>query len=101
MPLPQEERSVAPLPGASRFRPWMSFWQRVRVLARIAGALLVLLITAADEGISALLGWPPLLPTLRHLAVVVAGECRAAADRFTSGDVVEADVIDTDKEVWR
>ncbi|MFD0887734.1 hypothetical protein ACFQ08_24600 [Streptosporangium algeriense] len=82
-------------------QPRVSLWQRVRVLARIVLALLVLLLTALDEGISALLGWPPLLPTLRHLAAVVAGECRAASDRFTNGDVVEADVIDTDEEVWR
>ncbi|MFF4415926.1 hypothetical protein ACFYY8_25645 [Streptosporangium sp. NPDC001559] len=95
-----KEHDVVPLTGASRSRPWVSFWQRLRVLARIAGALLVLLLTAADEGISALLGWPPLLPTLRHLAAVIGGECRAAADRF-GGDVVEADVIDTDEEVWR
>ncbi|MEU1875763.1 hypothetical protein ABZ470_00500 [Streptosporangium sp. NPDC020072] len=82
-------------------QPRMGFWQRVRVIARIAVALLVLLLTAADEGISALLGWPPLLPTLRHLVAVVADEYRAAADRFANGDVVEADVIDTDEEVWR
>ncbi|MEV7807538.1 hypothetical protein AB0O28_31780 [Microbispora sp. NPDC088329] len=99
------------VPAAAHQRPRPGAWPRIRAWLRlalcVALALLVLLVTAADAWLTALLGLPPLLPRVRRLAAavarVVAAECRTCTSHLSDpgSDVVDAEVIDTDQEVWR
>ncbi|WP_182876114.1 hypothetical protein [Microbispora sp. H10670] len=100
-----------PGPGAGRRRPRPGMWPAVlawlRLALRVAVCVLVLLATAVDAWLTALVGLPPMLPRVRRLAAVLARvvitECRACTDHAfgPGGDVVDAEVIDTDQEVWR
>ncbi|MFI7028389.1 hypothetical protein ACIBK1_06740 [Microbispora rosea] len=63
--------------------------------------VLVLLVTAADAWLTALVGLPPLIPRVRRLAALIATECRTCASSVTEPGVINAEVIDTDQEVWR
>lgn len=83
--------------GSARSRQRAALWERFRTWVRVALAVLVLLVTAADAWLTALLGLPPLIPVLRHLAQVIADECRPC----TPG-VIDAEVVDDpEEEVWR
>ncbi|MEU9832728.1 hypothetical protein AB0D67_14490 [Streptosporangium sp. NPDC048047] len=84
------------LTGSARTRQQADVWERLRGAVRGALAVLMLLLTAADAWLTALLGLPPITPVLRRLAVVIADEWRTAA-----AGAIDADVIDSDQEVWR
>ncbi len=89
------------VPGAARERPRPGTWPRIRTVLRVLLCLLVLLVTAADAWLTALVGLPPLIPRVRRLAALVAAEYRACAANLSDPGVVDAEVIDTDQEVWR
>ncbi|MBO4274946.1 hypothetical protein [Microbispora triticiradicis] len=101
--------AVVPGSGDGRRRPRPGTWPAVlawlRIALRVALCVLVLLATALDAWLTALVGLPPLLPRVRRLAAtlarVLAAECRACATTMTDPGVVDAEVIDTDQEVWR
>ena len=102
-------RTVCVLGAAADERPRPGAWSRVRAWVRlalcVALALVVLLVTAADAWLTALLGLPPLLPRVRRLAAaiarVVAAEYRTCTSHLSDPGVIDAEVIDTDQEVWR
>ncbi|GAA2279233.1 hypothetical protein GCM10010149_23690 [Nonomuraea roseoviolacea subsp. roseoviolacea] len=71
--------------------------ERLQAGARGALAMLMLLSTAADAWLSALLGLPLLAPAVRRLAAVIADECRACAAGAIDADVIE----DPERQVWR
>ncbi|OUC93114.1 hypothetical protein [Streptosporangium minutum] len=82
--------------GSARARQQAQMWERLRNAIRGALAVLVLLITAAEAWLTALLGLPPITPVLRRLTEVIADEWRTGA-----ADAIDAEVIDDpDQEVW-
>ncbi len=61
-------------------RPAGSFWRGL-------WAVVVLLLTALDALITALLGWAPFTPKLRQIGHVIADEYRAGAHGWTDAEV--------------
>lgn len=84
---PTGHATDAPRPAAARFGGWR--W--VRLLA----ALLVLLITALDEWLTAVLGIRPLIPAAHQALALLVRECRDWADGVTDAEIVS----DPDTEV--
>lgn len=69
-----------------RRRAWAS---RARSVALGLLGVLVLLITAADALVTALLGIPPITPKVRELGRVIADEYRCAAMGAVDADIDE------------
>ena len=71
--------------------------ESLRAGVRVAVAVLVLLATATDAWLTALLGLPPLIPALRHLTRMLADELRRRA-----AGAIDAEIInDPERKVWR
>jgi hypothetical protein len=74
--------------------PWRD---RAGPVLRGLWAVLVLMLTAVDELVTALIGLAPLTPRLRELAQVIANEYRTGAAGVVSTDVFD-DVVDADDD---
>ena len=74
--------------------PRRSWWERVRPVLRGCWAVVVLVATAVDALITAVLGVAPLTPRLRTLRQVLADEYRAGR-----AGAVDAEVFDPNEQV--
>ncbi|MER5419894.1 hypothetical protein [Streptosporangium roseum] len=82
--------------GSARARQRAHLRERLHAAVRGALAVLVLLVTAADAWLTALLGLPPITPVLHRLTGVIADAWRSGA-----AGAIDAEVIDDpEQEVW-
>ncbi|REE96641.1 hypothetical protein [Thermomonospora umbrina] len=92
--------TTAALPEQAQDRPRSGRWARMRPVLRGLLAVALLLVTAVDALLTALIGVRPLVPLLRSLAAVLADEYRAGRVGAIDADVIEDD-DQSEREVRR
>jgi len=97
-------REVSRHVRSARRSPAPSWWRVLAGVARGLVAVVVLVVTAVDALVTAVIGTAPVLPRLGRAVRWLGREiARETGDAFRGGraGVVDAEVIDDERRVWR